>query len=304
MCEKILVLPAAGENIPILGGLFLSLKEIGYRPTVLACTSSGSIIGTLICSSGIEKDFSEFLRAFLTSMYDLSSKNYIRSSNFNSSKFRHGKDPNNGCFDFEFNRQPRLLIGAYNIEEDKTDIFSTKSISGCIPVETTQDLLSIIRASINLPSILQEYKIGEKSYFDDSISGPSIIREIDYMYQKSMNIVYLCPINISFPTQIFSSEVITNLLPGYRRNKILEDIKNLKQELNRFPGPINENSGSTTYELRIAFEQASSSISSIIILYPRVVHSICYSSFEKGDLSRKTRQSYEDGFYFHQYFKY
>lgn len=312
--EKILILPAAGENLPNLGGIILALKEIGYRPTTIGCTSCGSIIGALICSSGIENTFQTFIRNFLSKFYDLSSKNYLRaeklslrslSNSFKFGTYSPGIDPPLSLIDFEFLHQPRLVIGVHNIQNDQTELFTTKALKGMKSIETISDLLSVLRASMTLPGILSEYKIGENTYLDDSINGPSIYPRLSELYEKSINIVYVCPYDIKFPMQLFPrQEIGINTIPGYRSSKYSSEIENLISELNRFPGPIQENSGNTIYELGIALDQASNSIANIILLFPRGLHSISYSSAEKGEISRKINLSYDDGFTFKQYFKY
>src|SRR5690606_28011746 len=131
-----------------------------------------------------------------------------------------------------------------------------------------------------------------------------ILPQLTELYEKSIDIIYICPYDIAFPDQLFQrQETVLNILPGYRKTKYISDIDNLIQHLNRFPGPINENSGNTIFELGVALENASASIASIIIIFPRGVHTISYTQLEKGDLSRKINQCYDDGFTFKQYFK-
>lgn len=303
--EKILILPAFGEMLHNCASIIMFLKEIGYRPTTIGCTSSGSILGAVACSSGFENTFNDYIRRFLSKLYTLNSKNYIKSYKLRSfssgTMFQRGTDIPLSIIDFEFMRQPRLIISAYNIQTDETELFTTKPISSITTksIDTIEDLTSIIRASMTLPGILPEYKMRDNTYYDSSVSGPSIIRELSELYSCYMNIIYISPKS----TKLFNDRSFLGLLSGYRRNKLKEDIQFILDKLNKFPGILCENEGSTLYELRVAIEKGNSSIASLIVIYPNSERYINFTTLNKGELSRSVNQSYDEGFTFLQYFK-
>lgn len=326
--EKVLILPASHEASPSQLAIILFLKEIGYRPDTIVCSSGGSVAASIACASGFERDPIEFKERCESLSNYISTKLYLRkhkkiitvpfsiSALIYPTIYDKGSYPKSKPFDFDLEKQPQLIVGTKDASTNLNTIWYTKEYPSLShgnyelkKIENIGTYLKVVRASCSIPGIVPPIKINNLKYEDSGMDSVSPFNCISEKYSNECHIIFVSPFDpfnsdiISEPTNNIQ-ETLKEVM-GYRKNsKIKKNFKNCLRLLGDDETKIETNSGNTLHDLIIALANIYDTRKSVILIYPNRTHKVNLYNTRNGDYTKAMKNAYKDGFTFHQYMIY
>ena len=322
--EKVLILPASHEFSPSQLALVVFLREIGYRPDTILCSSGGSIAATIACSAGFERDFPEFkqridsLSNYISTKLYLSKHRKIITIPFSiyallyPTIYNKGRDPKKTPFEFNLN-QTSIIIGTKNVDSGVNTIWYTKEYPATShgnyelkKIENSSDYLKIVRASSSIPGIVPPIKIKGMKYQDSGMDTICPLECVIDKYSIECHLIFAVPFNPfdCFLDRNLSDNIQETLkeVMGYRKNsKIKETFLQCLELLGNDESKIETNSGTSFHELIIALNNTDDCRKSIILIYPNKPYKVNLFNTRSGDYTKAMNNTYREGFSFSQY---
>lgn len=322
--EKVLILPASHEYSSSQLSLIVFLREIGYRPDAILCSSGGAIAATIALAAGFERDFPEFKRRvdslsnYISTKLYLSKHKKIINIPFSISAllyptiYDRGRDPKKSPFEFDLN-QTQVIIGTKNAESSVSTIWYTKEYPAIThgkyelrKITDNKEYIKVVRASSSIPGIVPPIKIDGMKYEDSGMDTICPLECVIDKYLDECHLIFAAAfdpfdsyLNHNEPGNI--QETLKEVM-GYRKNsKLKETFIMCLELLGDNESKIETNSGNSFHELIIALNNTDNCRKSIILIYPNRNHRVDIFNTKNGDYTKAMNNAYRDGFSFKQY---
>lgn len=319
--DKVLFLPASHEASPSQLALIVFLREIGYKPNTIVCSSGGAIAATLACAAEFERDINEFkdrldsLCNYISTKLYLSKHKKIINIPFSISAllyptiYNRGKDYKHNPFQFDIDRT-QIIIGTKNTQTNLNTIWYTGGYPAVShgdyelkKISDIREYIRVVRASSSIPGIVPPVKINGLKYHDSGMDNICPIECIIDKLRDECHLIFASPYD---PENLYTQNTISENIQETLRDVMIyrKDSKlfsTFKILLNLFHGNVETNSGNTLHELIIALSNTDNCKKSLIVIFPNKTHKVNLFDTQNGDYTKAMERAYKDGFSFRQY---
>lgn len=323
------VAPISGKYLVNQIALYIVLKDCGYIPDIILCSSGGAISSALSCATDFTLSADQFKEKLFSLTDKLEAKYFIKSwlpwpldklpavipGLFNTSIYNKGEDFPSELIDIDFNKQPEMWIGTYSVNTGNLTIWRTrektqfdfrckflKQYEGVKYIK--EDFKNVIRATAAIPCVVPPIEIDGGKYLDGGTLFASPLNIILDMYTQEekvlpYKVVYVSCINRFKQTpDIANSRNIIDVLRG--------TVGELTTGLNLYDISLgiemvgNQNikyeKGEDYNFLIEALSKANKVNRSFILLMPKEEHMLSLYDFNPGDITNLVKKSLQSGF--------